>query len=282
MMPDLFVGWHLLVLGLSFAGFVLLALASEREGRVLLRRAATPREKAVCRLLGWPLLTLALGVCVWGWFGHFGTVLWFGWLTVAAMVVVFAVAYWPWRQQTNRRFEAEVEAVSVRPPAIPGMSVRRWRALWVVLLVALPMGLGWRLHQAPLHPLLHPGAVRGHVGPWSFVIAEASQEAPEISSSIGAPIKYFMLRFCEGCDAQIRAAYLRVNKPRSPRAAGIVFGGPHWERRVDIQLPANTTAGSELWLTVEGKDGLAHQTSIRMDEVSPATVAWFARRERSR
>lgn len=103
MMPDLHVGWHLAVLLLSLAGFALLALASEREGRMLLHRPATAMEKRLFRGLGWPLLGLSFGLCLWAWQVHFGTVLWFGWLSVAAVALVFAAAYWPWRKRPPGR-----------------------------------------------------------------------------------------------------------------------------------------------------------------------------------
>ena len=38
------------------------------------------------------MLLLSLQVCVQEWRGNFGAVLWFGWLTVAALVLVFALA----------------------------------------------------------------------------------------------------------------------------------------------------------------------------------------------
>ncbi|WP_341644794.1 hypothetical protein [Thauera sp. SDU_THAU2] len=55
----------------------------------------------------------------------------------------------------------------------------------------------------------------------------------------------------------------------------MAFMGQRWERRVEIPLPSTTRADSELWLTVVGKDGSVHQTMMRMDRASPATVAWF-------
>jgi hypothetical protein len=93
------------------------------------------------------------------------------------------------------------------------------------------------------------------------------------------PMKSYQLRFCATCDEQIRAAYLKVNKPRSLRAAGIVLNGVRWDRSVDIQLPANTTPDSILRLTVVGKDGEVHQAQVPLADVSPATVAWFQQRE---
>ncbi len=89
------------------------------------------------------------------------------------------------------------------------------------------------------------------------------------------PMKEYQLRFCETCDSDIRQAYLKVNKPRSARALGMAFMGPSWKRRVEIPLPSTTQADSELWLTVVGKDGVIHQTTLRMQRASPATVLWF-------
>lgn len=98
-MPDLHSGWHLAVLVLNLSGFILLALASEREGKVLLRRLAVTSTRRRFRWCGGSLLGLAWGVSAWGWQAHFGTVLWFGWLSVAAVALVFVITYWPWRKK---------------------------------------------------------------------------------------------------------------------------------------------------------------------------------------
>lgn len=74
---------------------------------------------------------------------------------------------------------------------------------------------------------------------------------------------------------------MKVNKPRSKRAIGMAFMGQSWERRIEISLPSTTRAESELWLTVVGKDNTLHQTTLRMDQTSPATVAWFDKQRKS-
>ena len=147
-----------------------------------------------------------------------------------------------------------------------------------MLLVAVPVVFLLALKATPIAPLLRADAFAGQVGPWSFRLAESSHNVPELVA-MDIPMKSYQVRFCEDCDAQIRAAYLKVNKPRSLRAAGIVLNGARWNRNVDIQLPANTTADSMLWLTVVGKDGEMHQAAVRLANVSPATVAWFKQRE---
>lgn len=291
MMPNLIVGWHWLVLTLSLGGFMLLALASEREGKILLRRTATRREKFMFRLLGWPLLILALGVCIWGWFGHFGTVLWFGWLTVAATTVALTITYWPGRAQPtlarpplpSQESGLDGGTSDNRPPS-PAASVPQGkldvfgRLLLEAVLVLLPLGFGWTLYHTPEAPLARPDVLHGQAGPWPFRLAE-DRRGPPALAHLGVPIKTWHLRFCEGCDTEIRAAYLKVHKPRSPRNAGSLFEGRHWDRRALIQLPSNTAADSELWLTVVGRDGAVHQVAWRMDEASPATATWFAERE---
>ncbi|WP_168734281.1 DUF3325 domain-containing protein [Pseudothauera nasutitermitis] len=291
MMPNLAVGWHWLVLALSLGGFMLLALASEREGKVLLSRTATRREKFILHLLGWPLLMLALGVCIWGWFGHFGTVLWFGWLTVAATTVVLAIAYWPGRgqpaparrplpsQEMGRERGASDDRRSSPAALLPqGERDVFWRLVLGAALALLPLAFGWALYHAPEAPLARPDVLHGQAGPWPFRLAEDRQGPPTLAP-LGVPIKTWHLRFCEGCDTEIRAAYLKVHKPRSTRNAGTLFEGRHWDRRALVQLPSNTAADSELWLTVVGRDGTVHQVAWRMDEASPATVAWFTERQ---
>ena len=130
------------------------------------------------------------------------------------------------------------------------------------------------LARVEVQPLKRADAMQGTVGPWPFTFAEADRAGPELME-MDVPMKEYRLRFCEACDSGIRQAYLKVNQPRSARAVGMAFMGQRWERRVEIPLPSTTQADSELWLTVVGKDGSIHQTALRMDRVSPASVAWF-------
>ena len=268
MMPDLSFGWHLVVLGLSLAGFVLLALASEREGELLLRRPANAAQKRLFRWLGWPLLGAALALCVWGWLGHFGTVLWLGWLSVAAVALVFAVAYWPWRKAQPARSPARERRVSVmvetsaRPAWLAGL-------LWCAL-AAAPLAWAWHLGQAEPWPVLRPDAVQGEIGPWRYRLAEEEQAAPEVLAS-GAAVKHFMLRL-EGDELAVARAWLRVQPPRSLRTAGMAFDGSHGNREAMIVIPPSATPQDAFWLTVQGKDGQVHQAPIEMRRLSPATA----------
>ncbi|THF62613.1 DUF3325 domain-containing protein [Pseudothauera rhizosphaerae] len=272
MMPDLHFGWHLAVLALSLGGFALLALASEREGTVLLRRPASAAERRVFRWLGWPLLGLALALCAWGWLAHFGTVLWLGWLSVAAVVLVFTIAYWPWRKKREFHGRPRKTAEIIMPPAVasPWMGLTRG-AGWFVL-AAAPLAFGWQLWQAEPWPVLRADAVRGEIGPWRYRLAEEEREAPEVLAS-GAAVKHFVLRL-EGDELAVARAWLRVQPPRSLRTAGMAFDGNHGNREAMLVIPPSATAQDTFWLTVQGKNGQIYRAEIDMRRLSPATAAF--------
>jgi len=275
MMPIRPFWWDLFGLALCLAGFALLALAAEREGKVLLHRPTTVRERWIFRLLGWPLLAASLTLAVQGWRGNFGPVLWFGWLTFAALAVVFSVSYWPWRAHAHRKHGAVDPALAVKTDAPLSLTQRLWRAALVFGLVALPVGLGWAVVQAPVHPLLRADAVRDQVGPWSFTLAEEDAGEPPEATPSGVFVKHLMLRFCEACDADIRAAYLQLREPASPRALGLRFMGEHWAREVALSIPGGISPQDRLWLSVVGKDGQVHRTALEVAKLSPALAQFI-------
>lgn len=270
MMPDLPWGWHLAVLLLSLGGLALLALASEREGELLLRRSVPLAHRRLLRCLGWPLLASALAVCVGGWFGHFGTVLWLGWLSVAAVALVFGIAYVPWRDEpAGRRVRNALETIAARACCTSAGGRLGLYFLWV-LLVLSPLAFAWALWQAPVHPLRRADAVQGPVGPWTYRLAEEVQAAPEVLAS-GAAVKHFVLQL-QGDELAVARAWLRVQPPRSPRTAGMAFEGHHADREAMIAIPPSATAQDAFWLTVQGKDGQLHHAEIGMRRLSPATA----------
>ncbi len=260
---------HLGILVPGLLGFVALALASERHGEQLLGQQAAPVWRRPARLAGWLLLALSLAWAVAMLNAGIGSTLWLGWLTVAGLAIVFALPAWSRHEKPARRMPAA--GVGAAGPA-------RWLAL--ALLLATAGGFGMLLWQACSQTKESDGAIRGAAGPWTFTLAEADRGAPEVMA-MDVPMKTFTLRFCDACDTQIRQATLKVNRPRSPRAAGMAFMGQRWERKVEIPLPPTLRADSELWLTVVGKDGSVYQHAWRMDRVSPATVTWFEQRRKA-
>ncbi|MBS7780497.1 DUF3325 domain-containing protein [Acidovorax sp. CCYZU-2555] len=268
---------HIAILLVSLAGFAALALATERHAEHLLRRVPAPQWRLLARVVGWVLLAIALALGIVYMGTGLGITLWLGWLSIAALALVFAFPKWPW-QPKERVKPARPAKAGAAAPALPPAPPRARRWIAAALLVAVPVVFLLTLKSTPIAPLLRADAVAGQVGPWSFRLAESNRNVPDLVA-MDIPMKSYQVRFCEDCDAQIRAAYLKVNKPRSLRAAGIVLNGARWNRSVDIQLPANTTPDSILWLTVVGKDGEMHQAQVRLADVSPATVAWFKQRE---
>lgn len=254
------------VLATSLMGFVLLALASERPGELLLQRVPSGRERLTLRVAGWPLLILALALCVWGWGWSIGAVAWLGWLCMASVALIFALPRW-----TEKRKKAKPGPAS---PVQPAVHSCLWRGVVASLLVSGPVAFAWGLATTPVQPVLRDDAVRGQIGPWAFVIAEADHKPPVVSDS-GVPTKTFQIRFCETCDGEIRTAYFKVRKPRSLRAAGLSFNGSRWTRSVEIAIPPASKLRDQLWLTVEGKDGTVYHHAFDVAQLSPATAAFI-------
>ncbi|MBK4217127.1 thiamine pyrophosphate-binding protein [Paracoccus caeni] len=117
------------------------------------------------------------------------------------------------------------------------------------------------------------------VGPFDLQIAEFWLTAP-IDMGVAGARKQFSVSLCQGCEHRIRAIHARFGKPRSLRAAGALFSGSHVRQTADLQVPPSVDSSDNLWLTVEEWDGTVHHGDIAVDQVSPATAAWLARKEK--
>lgn len=112
------------------------------------------------------------------------------------------------------------------------------------------------------------------VGPWSLTLAELRDEAPRQDGPAGY-FKAFNAALCKTCIGEVKAAYLRIGKPRSLRAAGTIFFGTPYRMGTSLPVPERTRADAELWITLEGWDGSMHQASVPLAKASPATIAWL-------
>lgn len=273
---------NLAILLLSLASFTALALGMEKHWKQAVHAAPTPVRRQRLRVGGWTLLGLALALCFLQWGNSVGPVAWLGGLSVAGLLLVFGLPRWPWRPpgRPEREREARVDLVSLSGK-VQGRGWRPWQWGVAAGLLAVPVVFATQLKEASTKPLLRDTALKGEVGPWSFTFAEADAKPPKVEARRSL-IKAYQVRFCEACDEQIRFAYLKVNKPRSLRAAGMGFAGTRWDRSVEIQLPPTAGAHSELWLTVVGKDGTVHEQMLPLTEASPETVAWLENRKGAR
>lgn len=264
---------HLAVLGLSLLGFAALALGTERYAAQLAGFLPASPLRRTSWWLGWLLLAAAAALALQGLqTAGVGVAMWFGWLSLAGAALAFVLPAWPWRRRETARPERAPRSRAAVSDAGSVGRPRRWIA-WGLLAATVAIVLTLFL-RVETKPLLRADAVQGKIGPWSFTFAETDRNPPELVD-MGVPRKIYSLRFCEACDLEIARAFLKVNKPRALRVSGMMFEGNVRDRRAEIQLPSNLEAGSELWLTVVGKDGSVHQTSWPMKAVSPATVAWF-------
>ena len=80
---------------LAYAGFSALCLAMDRHYENVFDRGIPRRHRLPLRLLGWLGLALSLAACAaaWGW--SYGTVEWVGILSLAGLLLIWFLAYWP-------------------------------------------------------------------------------------------------------------------------------------------------------------------------------------------
>ena len=274
------IGAHLAILALNLLGFTGLAIGTERYAPQLVGFKPAKPERKASWIMGWLLLALALALATQRMeTAAVGIVVWLGWLSLAGVSLVFLMPELPWQKAARSAPRRAARGKAASNDNAPVRKPRHWIGLSLLAMTAV-VSIAALLSTETM-PLSREDAIEGTVGPWSFTLAEIDRDPPEVMH-LDVPLKAYRIRFCETCDLEILRAYLKVNKPRALRASGMAFGGNSWDRDVEIQLPANLTANSELWLTVVGKDGSVHRASWPMSEVSPATVDWFEQQEKTR
>ena len=171
------------------------------------------------------------------------------------------------------------KAASTTPPSALGQFWHKWRFHINVLLLLIPLGF------MPKY-LADAALFRGEtglgereigelqVGPWSLRIAELRNEAPRLDGQAGY-MKSFNAALCDTCIDQVKATYLRIGKPRSLRAAGVIFFGTPYAMGATLPIPVRTPLDAQIWVTMEGWDGSMHQAAIPLSKASPATIAWL-------
>ncbi|ARP53178.1 DUF3325 domain-containing protein [Alcaligenes sp. AB3] len=285
---------NLAVFIISLAGFICLALASDRQGEFLLHRTPSEKERLIFRLLGWPLLAVALALCWQGWGWSMGTVAWLGWLTMAGAGLTFYLPWWPWQEKKPVRAKpapvakaapkavgadntasTSSDAIAGKNGVAPTASRFSTRSLvFASPLLAIPAAFMIYLTQQGPEPVFRNNALQGQIGPWSFALAETDDKAP-ISGPSGAHRKAFQIRFCKTCDPHIRRAYLQVSKPEPMPAPRQAFNNTRWTRAVDVAIPPNSQLEHQLWLTVEAKSGEIYHQAFDFHQVSPVTAAFI-------
>lgn len=293
-MSNTSLGLNLAVFIISLAGFICLALASDRQGEFLLHHTPSEKERLIFRLLGWPLLAVALALCWQGWGWSMGTVAWLGWLTMAGAGLTFYLPWWPWQEKKPVRARPALVAkaapkavgadntASTSSDAIAGKNgvaptASRFSTRSLVFaspLLAIPAAFMIYLTQQGPEPVFRNNALQGQIGPWSFALAETDDKAP-ISGPSGAHRKAFQIRFCKTCDPHIRRAYLQVSKPEPMPAPRQAFNNTRWTRAVDVAIPPNSQLEHQLWLTVEAKSGEIYHQAFDFHQVSPVTAAFI-------
>lgn len=264
---------HFTVLLFSLLGFVALALAMPRHSKLVLKKTLPDSRRRLLRILGWVMLSVALGLGITQWHFDVGTVTWLGWLSIAGVVLVFYLPNGPWKLETRpaeprgKKYRGG-EAASTRPVKASRRHPVVRAGLAAAALVVPLGGFTWQLMTTPDKPLLREDAIHGQIGSWSFTLAEKDRKVPEIVA-MDVPLKAFVIRFCDGCDKDIRMAYLKIREPRSLRAAGNAFEGGGPEKTAEVPLPRAAALNDGLWLTVEANNGDVYHQQFAIQRLSP-------------
>jgi len=179
-----------------------------------------------------------------------------------------------------------VAKVKANPHAgLPG-GRHRWRFHLSVLLLVIPIVLAPKFFREEALFFGDSGLGQRElgekaVGPWHVSVAEYMADAP-IDQGLAGHMKTFTIRWSPEDVDHVKASYLRVGKPRSLRAAGVVLLGGPYRQMADVPIPERARPDDALWLTVEGWDGRVHHAAIPLEEASPATVAWLKQRGETR
>jgi len=264
--------YHMAVLLFAWGGFFALAVSMEKHGKELIGRELSAGQRQRCYWLGWGLLAIASAFAVAGWHWNIGPVVMVGWLSAIGVLLAFLMPWWPLQQKQAARKEKSLPQLRDTVLPVPV------RALLVLALFAVPAWLGFNAWKMSEQAVLRDDAIHGQIGPWTFVMAEESQDVPE-KFAWDTPVKEFHLRFCEACDSEIRAAYLKFRKPRSLRAAGLAFHGARWTREVAIYIPPAARLEDQIWLTVESKSGEVYHQAFDIERLSPATARFIQEKQ---
>jgi hypothetical protein len=281
---------HLLVFIASTLAFTCLALAISRHGQVLLQRALSAEQQKLLRMTGWGLLALVIIISCISWPADVGLITCLGWLTLAGLVPVLLISYWPWQPGAPKvvkkaRPSAKAELV-IEPKTLISLpsettlgAVRGLVSLGLGCALLLPvLGFSWSLQQVPTKPLLRDDAVHEQLGQWTYVLAETYQDQAPQPNARGQWQKSFTILFCDVCAADIQTISLSIGKPGSAQRLGTAFNGRGKEKTAELVIPDAALASDELWLTVVDNSNNIHQQALPTARVSPALVRYLETR----
>ncbi|MGG5290045.1 DUF3325 domain-containing protein [Pseudomonas shirazensis] len=79
----------------AYAGMLGLCQGLERHYKQVWQRSPSPALRLILRALGWLGLLLSLLLCAQAWGWAMGAVAWFGVISLAAVLLVMLLPYWP-------------------------------------------------------------------------------------------------------------------------------------------------------------------------------------------
>ena len=161
---------------------------------------------------------------------------------------------------------------------------RRWRFHLSAMVLLAPMVIAPFYFTGPQGVGANLGLGQRTVGtlqagPWMITLGEWQTSRP--TPQDGEYEKRFALALCSSCVSQVKAAYLRIGKPRGDiRTAGALFSGSPYRQLVTLRMPGTVRPDVDVWLTLEGWDGSVHRVSLPLSDASPITHQWALERSK--
>lgn len=146
--------------------------------------------------------------------------------------------------------------------------LRRWKYHLNAVVLLVPLALvPDQFGSEGQPPSMVPHPIERSVGPWQVSVIEVTAGLPE--QALGARGRRdFALSFRAGYPDRIRAAFVRIGKPRDIKNAGTPAKGNPFRLQARVPVPPETKADESVWLTVEGWDGSIHQTSWPLSDMT--------------
>jgi hypothetical protein len=93
------------------------------------------------------------------------------------------------------------------------------------------------------------------VGPWQVALTHPREVAPGVVATVG-------VRFiCRGCQANYKRLVFALGTGSGPTSLPILVKEPAYRLVAQVPIPAALAPDPQLWLTIEGWDGIRHHVA---------------------
>jgi hypothetical protein len=131
----------------------------------------------------------------------------------------------------------------------------KWKYLHLLVLLLAAYYLVFSTYQYRAITADSSPEVVKTVGPWQVAFTHPREVAPGTTASVG-------VRFvCQGCQANYKQLAFAIESGGSPVGPPILVTKPATQFVTPVPIPKALTTDPQIWLTIEGWDGIEYRTS---------------------